>query len=89
MNPFKKLFSRGPSCAEVLEVLQSYVDGETDDSTARGVLSHLERCQHCDHESIVYSRIKVSLSKNRRDIDPEIRSALCRFGERVARGELS
>ncbi|MDH3679826.1 MAG: zf-HC2 domain-containing protein [Acidimicrobiia bacterium] len=83
-----KLFRRGMSCEDVLEVLQSYLDGETDDATARQVLDHLHGCGHCDRESDVYLRIKVSLRKRATAVDPEIRSALSRFSERVARGEI-
>ena len=83
-----KMFRRGLSCQEVLEVLQSYLDGETDEETARKVLDHLDRCERCDHETHVYQRIKVSLSRREIAVDPDVLSALTRFGERVARGEL-
>lgn len=83
-----KLFRRGMSCADVLEVLQSYVDGEIDDAEARQVLAHLDGCDPCDHESVVYRRIKVSLRKRATPIDPEIMSALTQFSNRVARGEV-
>ncbi len=84
-----KLFRRGMSCSDVLEVLQSYLDGETDEETARQVLMHLDRCERCDDETEVYRQIKGSLSKKAPVLDPEIMSALHRFGERVARGEVS
>jgi anti-sigma factor RsiW len=84
-----KLFRlrRGTSCGEILEVLQSYLDGETETRTARDVAVHLERCDHCEHESLIYRRIKISLSSTRRDIDPAVREALTRFGQRLARGD--
>ncbi|MGI9616893.1 MAG: anti-sigma factor family protein [Acidimicrobiales bacterium] len=84
----RQLFRRGMSCSQVLEVLQSYIDGETDEETARNVLAHLDRCERCDRESFVYRRIKVSLSSREIVVDPEVMAALTRFGERVARGDL-
>ncbi len=76
-----KLFRRGLSCSEVLEVLQSYLDGETDADVARQVAAHLDNCDHCDRESDVYVRIKTSLASKRRTTDPEVLAALTRFGE--------
>jgi predicted anti-sigma-YlaC factor YlaD len=83
-----KLFRRGMSCEEVLEVLQAYLDEETDEETARKVLAHLDRCHVCDRESQVYRRIKVTLRSRGVPVDPEILGALTRFSERVARGDL-
>lgn len=83
-----KLFRRGPSCEEVLEVLQAYLDGETDEATARNVIAHLDRCALCEHELYVYRRIKISLTRHTATVDPEVLSALTLFGERVARGEI-
>lgn len=85
--PFTKLFRRGMSCADVLEVLQSYLDGETDPEIARQVAAHLGRCNICEHESQVYDQIKVSLSRQRANLDPEILMALNDFGQRIAHGE--
>ena len=89
MMMLNKLFRRGLSCSDVLEVLQSYLDGETDEETARKVLSHLDSCERCDDEAEVYKQIKGSLQKKAPPLDPDIMSALTRFGERVARGEVS
>ena len=84
----KRLFRRGMSCEDVLEVLQSYLDGETDEQTAKAVVAHLDDCEHCEMESDVYRRIKGSLNKQTREVDPEIMAALSKFGEKVARGEV-
>ena len=85
--PLTKLFRRGMSCADVLDVLQSYLDGETDPGIARQVAAHLERCDICDHESHVYDQIKLSLTKRRPDLDPDVMAALTHFGRRIADGE--
>lgn len=79
MNRLLKRLRRSPSCDEIMEVLQAYLDGEVDAETARKVAGHLEDCSACSHESDVYERIKTSLSNRRRDIDPEVRAALEAF----------
>ncbi len=87
MKLFKKM--RGElSCDDVMEVLQSYLDGETDADTARKVASHLDDCTDCDLESSVYQNIRVSLSVNKAPIDPVVLDSLRHFGERVSRGEI-
>lgn len=82
-----KLFRRGRSCGDILEVLQSYLDGETSPDVARQVALHLGRCDRCERESAVYDKIRESLSRRRRDLDPSVMAALAQFGERIARGE--
>lgn len=86
----KSLFRRdkGLSCDQVMEVLQSYLDGETDADTAKKVASHLPDCQDCDLESKVYKRIKMSLNERPDTIDPQVLSSLRSFADRVARGEI-
>lgn len=70
-----RLFGRGGaslSCEEVLEVLQSYLDGETDAATARRVSEHLHECKDCTWESSIYERIKESLATPPDHVEPEI-----------------
>lgn len=74
-----KFIRRTPSCDEIMEVLQAYLDGEVDAATAREVAGHLEECTACSHESEVYQRIKSSLTTRRREIDPDVRAALEAF----------
>lgn len=81
--PFTKLFRRGMSCSDVLVVLQSYLDGETDPEVARQVAAHLHRCDRCEQESEVYDRIKTSLSRRRPYVDPDVMYALTQFGHRI------
>lgn len=75
------------SCEEVLEVLQSYLDGETDTTTARHVSAHLAVCVDCEPESAVYSRIKTTLSLGGRDADPTILKRLEIFTHRISSGQ--
>ena len=81
-----RLFSKlrgGPSCDEILEVMQSYLDGETDEETARKVAGHLSSCTECDRESQVYIGIKNSLASRRKPVDPEIMDALRQFSDQL------
>ncbi len=77
----------GPSCAEVMEVLQSYLDGEVDEETARRVSAHLDECVNCGPEAEIYRRIKASLHHHARPVDPAILAGLERFGRRIAHGD--
>ncbi|MFV0257719.1 MAG: anti-sigma factor family protein [Acidimicrobiales bacterium] len=70
-------------CAEVLGVLQAYLDGEADEAMAHQVTAHLACCPPCDQELILYRRIKVSLHTRRHDIDPRIHQSLSDFLDRV------
>ena len=85
-NGFKR--NRHVSCEEVLEVLQSYLDGETDADTALSVSGHLDECQQCEPESAVYRRIKSTLNMTAGDVDPTVLSRLENFGQRIANGQI-
>lgn len=82
-------FRGGPSCDEVMEVLQSYLDGEVDAATARKVAGHLDMCTDCGPESEVYRRIKSSLATASEPIDPEVLASLHAFTNRLTSGEIS
>ncbi len=51
------------NCLQVARVLQSYLDGETDDVTARRVAAHLEDCRRCGLEASVYREIHNALAR--------------------------
>ena len=54
----------GPlSCAEVAEVMQQYLDDESDDVTAGRVAAHLDDCERCGVEPDVYRDIKAALAR--------------------------
>ncbi len=85
-----KLFRRRksqPTCGEVIEVLQSYLDGEVDAETARSVAAHLEICADCGPEAQVYRDIKQSLRNRSAPVDPTVLAGLEAFGRRLAAGE--
>ncbi len=71
------------SCQDVLEVLQSHLDGEVDARTARRVAAHLDKCNPCHHEAAVYEEIKAGLARRRRPVDSEILDQLGAFGLRL------
>ena len=81
-------FRGGPSCAEVMAVLQSYLDGEVDSATARDVAGHLESCPDCDLESATYRRIKSTLAGRAEPVDPDVMASLRAFSDRLVSGEL-
>ncbi len=81
-------FRGGPTCAEVMNVLQSYLDGEVDSGTARDVAGHLESCQDCDVESETYRRIKSTLASRAEPVDPDVMASLHAFSDRLVAGEL-
>ena len=79
---------RGPgpeaTCAEVAQALQSYLDGQVDEMTARRVSRHLEACRRCGLEAVTYEAIKDALARRRSDVDADALERLRSFGERLA-----
>jgi anti-sigma factor (TIGR02949 family) len=51
------------SCLQVMRVLQSYLDGQTDEVTTRRVANHLEACRRCGLEAATYREIKAALAR--------------------------
>ncbi len=82
-----KLFTRGYSCHDTLQHLQSYLDGETDAKTARKVAAHLSDCPPCHEELEIYERIKLRLAQPQITIDPAVLEALNEFGRRLPESE--
>jgi anti-sigma factor (TIGR02949 family) len=79
----------GPlSCAEVAELLQQYLDDESDEATADRVAAHLEDCERCGVEADVYRDIKAALARRRAPLPEVSVRRLRRFGERIAAGDL-
>jgi anti-sigma factor RsiW len=76
------------SCHQVGKVLQSYLDDELDDDTARKVAAHLEDCRRCGLEVETYEALKASLQRGSAGLVDEPVTRLREFGERLARGEI-
>ena len=68
------------SCREVGRVLQSYLDGQVDDLTARRVSAHLEACRHCGLEAHVYTALKDALARRATRVDPLVIERIQSFG---------
>jgi len=88
INKLLNRFRSGPSCDEIMEVLQSYLDGEVDADTARDVAGHLEMCAGCDAESDVFRRIKTSLATSAEPVDPDVMTSLRAFSDRLVAGDI-
>lgn len=59
------------SCLQVMRVLQSYLDGHTDEVTARRVANHLEACRRCGMEASIYREMKAALARQGNHVDEE------------------
>ncbi|NNF54425.1 MAG: zf-HC2 domain-containing protein [Acidimicrobiales bacterium] len=77
------------TCAETLELLQQYLDGELSAEEARQVARHLDSCTMCETESEIYREIKLAISLSATETDPEVIARLEAFGERVRNGDLA
>lgn len=69
------------TCHEVGRVLQTYLDGELDQSSVAKVAAHLEHCRRCGMEANTYARIKGALTRVGREgwIHPEDRLSIERL----------
>lgn len=72
-------------CMAVVRVLQSYLDGEVDESTARRVSRHLEICRRCGMEADTYRAIKAAMARTGPGWDELTRRRLEEFAHRVSR----
>lgn len=75
---------RGMSCEQVASSLQSYLDGQVDDLTARRVRDHLEMCRVCGLEAETYTAIKEAIARRGTPVEREVLERLERFGRRLA-----
>ncbi|WP_246203515.1 anti-sigma factor family protein [Streptomyces tailanensis] len=48
---------------QVARILQAYLDGETEEVTARRVAAHLKDCRPCGPEVETYRKIKEALTR--------------------------
>jgi anti-sigma factor RsiW len=68
------------NCMQVARVLQAYLDGETDEVTARRVAAHVEDCRRCGLEVETYRKIKNALTRGT-EPDADAVERLRGFGE--------
>ncbi|MFJ9012553.1 anti-sigma factor family protein [Streptomyces canus] len=69
---------------QVARVLQTYLDGETDEVTARRVAAHLEDCHRCGLSVETYREIKSALAR-RSEPDADAVERLRAFAEGMTR----
>lgn len=67
--------------------MQSYLDGEVDETTARKVCVHLELCRRCGMLADTYRAIKQAMARGGPGWDDDTRRRLEDFAGRVARSE--
>ena len=72
------------SCMQVMRVLQSYLDGQTDQLTARRVANHLDACRRCGLEASTYREIKAALARQAAPVDETSLQRLRAFGSSLA-----
>ena len=72
------------SCMQVMRVLQAYLDGQTDEVTARRVGNHLDACRRCGLEAATYREIKAALSRSSAPLDPSAVEHMHSFAARLA-----
>jgi anti-sigma factor RsiW len=75
--------TRKPSpllCWRVSRVLQSYLDGQTDDLTTRRVREHLDECRRCGLEADTYRAVMNALARHEQPTDAAL-ERLRAFGE--------
>jgi Putative zinc-finger len=68
------------SCMQVMRILQSYLDGHTDEMTARRIARHLDACRRCGLEASTYREIKAALARQAAPLDEASLQRLRDFG---------
>jgi len=56
-------------CRHVGKILQTYLDGQTDEHTTQRVALHLDACRRCGFEASTYRELKTSLRRRGTPID--------------------
>jgi anti-sigma factor RsiW len=72
------------NCRETMRVLQSYLDGQTDEVTADPLGRHLEACRRCGLEAATYREIKSALARQAPQVDQAAVERLRAFGAELS-----
>jgi len=75
---------RKMNCREVGRRLQTYLDGELDESRIDAIKEHLDACADCGLEADVFTRIKADLNSAAPSPDSAALQRLREFTERIA-----
>jgi anti-sigma factor RsiW len=73
------------SCVQVMRVLQPYLDGHTDEVTARRVAKHLDACRRCGMEASIYREMKAALARRTTGLDADSLERLRQFSTSLIR----
>jgi anti-sigma factor RsiW len=76
------------NCVQVGRALQTYLDGEIDDLTARRITAHLADCRRCGMEADAYTELKRSLARRADRVDDAPIDRLREFSLRLAHGDV-
>ncbi len=69
------------NCREVGQALQSYLDGEFDEVTARRIARHLAVCRRCGMNAAMYRQMKEALRRRSGELDPSAVARLRAFAQ--------
>jgi len=72
-----------PSCKDVAQVLQTYLDGEIDDRDLEAVKQHLDKCRDCGLEAETYTAVKSGLAAQSVAIAPDVMDRLRDFADNL------
>lgn len=64
MRPLRGDPNRPARCMQAARRIQSYLDGELDDLSARRIAAHLRTCRRCGLNAATYTRIKHALARS-------------------------
>lgn len=67
------------ACMKVMRLMQSYLDGATDDITTAQVARHLTHCRRCGLEADTFQAIKAALGRRDRALPAETMQRLRDF----------
>ena len=73
-----------PSCEQVAEVLQAYLDGELGPDDAGLVAAHLEHCERCRIEAATYQRVIDAIRRQRPPVPQEVNDRLAALVDELA-----
>lgn len=81
------MFKPGMSCRKAMKVMQAYLDGEVEENVAKKVAKHLNACEDCDKESLVFKKIKASLANRPENVNQEILNSLSAFTQDLVKNK--
>lgn len=77
------------TCRETGQALQTYLDGELDDLSARRIAAHLDMCRRCGMAAATYTEIKAALARKVTSVDNLALRRLRGFADDLAAGHIA